>query len=45
MDGHRGEFPFFFHVYRKEVCPEGHRVIREETADKRTTHWVPEVQG
>ena len=45
MDGHKGEFPFFFHVYRKEVCPAGHRVIREETADKRTTHWVPEVQG
>jgi endonuclease-8 len=31
-------------VYRREKDPLGNKVIREETADKRTTHWCPSVQ-
>ena len=31
-------------VYNQKTDPEGNEVIREMTADKRTTHWCPEVQ-
>jgi len=44
MDGRAGEFPFHFHVYMKSTCPLGYPVLREETEDKRTTHWVPQLQ-
>jgi formamidopyrimidine-DNA glycosylase len=44
MDSNRGEFVFEFKVYRKSQDPHGHEVIREETPDKRTTHWVREIQ-
>lgn len=44
MDGSEGGFQNFLQVYGKEICPKGHRVRRETTADGRTTHWVPEVQ-
>jgi len=44
MDSNRGEFVFEFEVYRKTHDPHGHEVIREETPDKRTTHWVREIQ-
>lgn len=33
-----------FQVYGKKVDPLGNKVIKEETADKRTTHWVPGIQ-
>jgi len=33
-----------FLVYGKKFDPEGNPVVREKTADKRTTHWVPKVQ-
>jgi formamidopyrimidine-DNA glycosylase len=44
MDGGEGSFPFYFHVYMKSVCPLGYPVLREETEDRRTTHWVPQIQ-
>ena len=44
MDGRAGEFPFHFHVYMRSVCPLGYPVLREETEDRRTTHWVPQIQ-
>ena len=44
-DGSTGTYNFKFLVYRRKVDPEGHRVVREETRDKRTTHWVPERQN
>jgi formamidopyrimidine-DNA glycosylase len=44
MDGGEGGFPFYFHVYMKSVCPLGYPVVREETEDRRTTHWVPQIQ-
>jgi DNA-formamidopyrimidine glycosylase len=43
-DGSTGEYNFQFQVYRQSHDPDGHVVIREETRDKRTTHWVPERQ-
>tara|TARA_B100001996_G_scaffold315209_1_gene258029 strand:- start:216 stop:1085 length:870 start_codon:yes stop_codon:yes gene_type:complete len=43
-NGDVGEYKFKFKVYSKRKDPVGNKVIREETADKRTTHWVPEVQ-
>ena len=44
MDGGEGSFPFYFHVYMRSTCPLGYPVLREETEDKRTTHWVPQIQ-
>jgi len=34
-----------FSVYAQRTCPSGHQVIREQTDDKRTTHWCPTCQG
>lgn len=42
--GKSGEATQIFVVYGKKFDPLGNKVIREETADGRTTHWVPEVQ-
>ena len=43
-DGDIGTYSFKFEVYSKSADPYMNRVIREETPDKRTTHWVAEVQ-
>ena len=37
--------PYKFSVYAQRTCPSGHQVIREQTDDKRTTHWCPTCQG
>ena len=42
--GKPGEFSRRFAVYNQKTDPEGRTVIKENTKDKRTTHWVPEVQ-
>lgn len=34
-----------FLVYGKKFDPNGNPVVREKTADGRTTHWVPKVQN
>lgn len=44
FDGKSGGYGVHFCVYGQETCPLGYTVVREETKDKRTTHWVPEVQ-
>ena len=44
FDDEDGEYGRRFLVYSQEFDLEGNEVIREETADKRTTHWCPEVQ-
>lgn len=44
FDGKSGGYGAHFCVYGQEKCPLGHVVLREETKDKRTTHWVREVQ-
>lgn len=33
-----------FEVYQRETDTKGNNVIREETKDKRTSFWVPEIQ-
>lgn len=45
MTGEIGDFVFDFEVYSKRTDPFGNPVIREETLDKRTTHWVPVLQS
>lgn len=42
--GKNGVYTRRFAVYNQKTDPLGHIVIREKTADKRTTHWVPEIQ-
>ena len=44
MKGDSGGFVFHFKVYGRKNCERGFEVIRETTKDKRTTHWVPELQ-
>ena len=44
VNGETGEFTFEFEVYAQKQDPNGNTVVREETLDGRTTHWVPEVQ-
>ena len=43
-DGKEGLYNRRFAVYNQDADTEGRKVIRETTLDKRTTHWVPEVQ-
>jgi DNA-formamidopyrimidine glycosylase len=43
-DGTRGQYTSQFAVYNQKEDPDGNQVIKEATADGRTTHWVPAVQ-
>jgi len=45
VGGQKGEASSRFAVYGKPVDPLGNPVVRELTADNRTTHWVPNVQN
>lgn len=45
FNGEVGNFTSRFMVYGQETDPLGNKVIREETEDGRTTHWVPKVQN
>ncbi len=42
--GKNGVYTRRFAVYNQKTDPLGNTVVREKTADKRTTHWVPELQ-
>lgn len=44
FDGNEGEYSQRFFVYNQDQDPNGNKVVREKTADGRTTHWVPAVQ-
>lgn len=44
LNGEVGNYGERFMIYRKKKDPAGREVIRETTKDKRTTHWVPEIQ-
>jgi len=44
FDGNQGNAVQGFVVYGREKDYNGHNVIKEETLDKRTTHWVKERQ-
>lgn len=43
-DGDQGHAQFLFRVYGKSVDALGNTVVKEETLDGRTTHWVPNIQ-
>lgn len=44
VDGVQGKYSSRLKVYNRKKDPSGNDVIREETPDGRTTHWVPSVQ-
>jgi DNA-formamidopyrimidine glycosylase len=44
LDGKQGEYVNYLQVYRRKKDPKGRKVVREETKDKRSTFWVPDVQ-
>jgi DNA-formamidopyrimidine glycosylase len=44
LDNEKGKYTDNLKVYFKKQDPEGYKVKKEETKDKRTTHWVPELQ-
>ena len=43
-DGTKGEYSSRFLVYNQKVDPYNNKVVKTNTPDGRTTHWVPEVQ-
>jgi formamidopyrimidine-DNA glycosylase len=43
-NGKKGLYSRRFAVYNQKSDPLGNEVIKETTADKRTTHWVPSIQ-
>lgn len=43
-NGAEGLYSRRFAVYNQKTDPSGNQVIKEQTADKRTTHWVPNIQ-
>lgn len=43
-DGKDGDYQFAFKVYSQAFDENNYEVQRITTADKRTTHWIPQVQ-
>tara|TARA_R110000851_G_scaffold284703_1_gene438260 strand:+ start:133 stop:546 length:414 start_codon:yes stop_codon:yes gene_type:complete len=43
-NGKSGGATQIFSAYGQKMSPNGNEVLREETPDKRTTHWVPNEQ-
>ena len=43
-NGKKGLYSQRFAVYNQKTSPCGNEIIKEQTLDKRTTHWVPAVQ-
>ena len=44
LQNKKGSYVFKMMVYQQKKDPLGNKVIKETTKDKRTSHWVPEVQ-
>lgn len=42
--GEEGNYSTQFKVYGQPKDPEGRKIIKEQTPDKRTIHWCPEIQ-
>lgn len=42
--GEEGRYSSCFKVYGKKTDPLGNKVTKEDTPDKRTIHWCPDVQ-
>ena len=43
--GEVGDATQRFAVYGRKTDPEGRKILKEQTKDGRTTHWVPAVQS
>jgi len=43
-DGSKGTYSERFLVYNQKIDPYNNKVLKEETPDGRTTHWVPQIQ-
>lgn len=44
LNSKKGNYKFQMKVYNKDKDPLSNKVKKETTKDKRTTHWVPELQ-
>lgn len=44
VDDEKGDYHDFFLVYGRQKDQHGYKVKRFTSEDKRTTHWVPEIQ-
>lgn len=44
VDNKKGSYHHYFKVYQRKKDDLGNVIKRETTKDKRTTHWVPELQ-
>ena len=44
FNGESGEYGDRFIVYNQKTDPVGNPVVKEQTKDKRKTHWVPNIQ-
>jgi len=44
FNNEKGEYDQRFLVYSQKTDPDGQTIVKEETADKRSTYWVPGVQ-
>lgn len=42
--GEEGKYSTLFKVYGQEKDPSGYKIIKQQTPDKRTIHWCPDVQ-
>ena len=42
--GEEGRYSTLFQVYGKKQDPMGRKIVKQQTPDKRSIHWCPEVQ-
>lgn len=42
--GAEGKYSSCFKVYGKKLDPLGNKIVKEDTPDKRTIHWCPNIQ-
>lgn len=43
--GEEGNYSTKFKVYGQKQDPLGHKIVKQQTADKRTIHWCPDIQS
>lgn len=44
VEDEKGSSQFHFRIYNRKECPKGHSVLRDETADGRTSWWCDKCQ-
>lgn len=42
--GEEGKYSTLFKVYGQKKDPQGRKIVKQQTPDKRSIHWCPEVQ-